>query len=242
MPLDISAPDTSKLNNHFILKEIIDHVRELGDDFPNVDLEELIHQLTQVNGKKCDPEVQLRGFLKVFQNTPMYKEEYRKLEATTQRQLHDFINGGSAADVVREQGFALPPSPAAKHHFKFLDSLRKLFGKTDNIESLERSLKAAKVPLIYENEARSELMEVRLSSPRDDFTHMVLIASIEIDANTGILRCALRELGSVCSKRSQHYSRPHQDHRHPKPSPLCQGTQTPHSMQRLSAQLESCVL
>ncbi|MCJ1438610.1 hypothetical protein MMC27_008000 [Xylographa pallens] len=165
MPLDISAPDTSKLNNHFILKEIIDHVRELGDDFPNVDLEELIAQLTQVNSQKCDPEVQLRGFLKVFQNTPMYKDEYRKLEATTQHQLHDFINGGSAADVVREQGFALQPSPAAKHHFRFLDSLRKLFGNTDNIESLERTLKAAKVPLIYENEARSELMEVYSDVP-----------------------------------------------------------------------------
>ena len=167
MLLDIGAPDTSKLNNHFILKEIIDHVQELGDDFPNINLEELITQLTQVNSKKCDPEVQLRGFLKVFQDTPMYRKEYSELESTTQGQLHEFINGGSAADVVKERGFALQPSPAAKHHFKFLDSLKALFAKTDNIESLETSLKAAKVPLIYENDARSELMEVPLSPPRN---------------------------------------------------------------------------
>ncbi|MCJ1290300.1 hypothetical protein MMC34_001836 [Xylographa carneopallida] len=165
MLLDIGAPDTSKLNNHFILKEIIDHVQELGDDFPNINLEELITQLTQVNSKKCDPEVQLRGFLKVFQDTPMYRKEYSELESTTQGQLHEFINGGSAADVVKERGFALQPSPAAKHHFKFLDSLKALFAKTDNIESLETSLKAAKVPLIYENDARSELMEVYSNVP-----------------------------------------------------------------------------
>ena len=202
MPLDISAPDTAKLNNHFILKEIIDHVSELGDDFPNVDLEELIQQLSQVNRQKCDPEVQLRGFLKVFQNTPMYRQEYLKLEDTTQRQLHQFINGGSAADVVREQGFAVQSSPAAKHHFRFLDSLRKLFAESDNTENLERSLKAAQVPLIYENEARSELMEVRLGSSRRDPTAMALNIQHYTDANTGIFKCALRELGSVSSKRS----------------------------------------
>lgn len=79
MPLDVPTPDTFTLNNHFILGEIIDHVRELDRDFPNVGPEEQIDQLTNTRSHKFDPEAQLRGSLKVFEKTSLYKNGYSKL-------------------------------------------------------------------------------------------------------------------------------------------------------------------
>ena len=173
MVLEISEPDLSKLDGHFILGEIIEHIGKIGDEFPNVDLEELIQQLTRMRSQKCNPEVQLRGFLKVFQYTPKYKEEYLKLDSRTQHQLHDFISGVSAADVVGQRNSLPPPSPPVKNHWKLWDSLRKLFARTEDTESLENRLRAAKVPMIYENEAHSELMEVSFRASYEDSTDLL---------------------------------------------------------------------
>ena len=160
MPLDLPLPDPAKLNNHFILGEIIDNVDVLSDDFPHVDLPELINQLTQVRNKQLDPEVQVRGFLKVFQQTPIFKDGYDKLDKTTKSQLNEFIGGKSAKQVVGTKSFAIPPSPAAKHHFHFLDFFKKLRTKRELAEHLAKDPTALDLPVIYENDARTELMQV----------------------------------------------------------------------------------
>ncbi|KAL9119028.1 MAG: hypothetical protein Q9187_004416, partial [Circinaria calcarea] len=186
MPLDVPSPDISKLNNNFILGEIIDHVRELSGDFPKVNLDELIDQLTQVRSKKFDPEVQLRGFLKTFEKTTVYRDGYNKLDNRTKSRLDAFIKGRSAADVIGQEDISLQPSPAAKdhfrlldhslqpspvakHHFRLLDALRKLRIHKFDIKSLKKDLKTVDVPLIYENEAQTELMEVYSNVPFDNW-------------------------------------------------------------------------
>ena len=63
MPLtNIPTPDSAKLNNHYTLGEIIDHVQELVDDFPHINFQELIDQITQVRNRHVNPEEQVRGF------------------------------------------------------------------------------------------------------------------------------------------------------------------------------------
>ena len=161
MSLDIPTPDSSKFNNHYILGEIIDHVGELSGDFPQVDLEELVNQLTQVKSKNCNPEVQLRGFLKVFEKTRAYQDGYSKLDGPTKSRLDAFIQGRSAADVVGKEDLILQPSPGAKHHFRLLDFLRRLHIHTPGVKKLKKHRKSADVPLIYENEDHTELIEVR---------------------------------------------------------------------------------
>ena len=186
MPLHVPTPDISKLNNNFLLEEIIDHVGELRGDFPKVNIDELIDQLTRVRSKKFDPEEQLRGFLKTFEKTTAYRDGYSKLDDRTKSRLDAFIKGRSAAEVVGQEDVSLQPSPAAKDHFRLLDhslqpspgekphfrlldALRKLRVHKFDIKSLKKDLKAADVPLIYENEAQTELMEVRTVKSLDDF-------------------------------------------------------------------------
>lgn len=168
MPLDIPTPDSSKLNNHYILGEIIDHVGELSGEFPKVDLEELISQLTQVKSKNFNPEVQLRGFLKVFKKTRTYQDGYSKLDGPTKSRLDAFIQGRSAADVTGQEIPILQPRPTANHRSKLLGIIRRLLGflqrlhiHKSGVKNLGKDLKATKAPLIYEDEERTKLIKVR---------------------------------------------------------------------------------
>jgi hypothetical protein len=163
MPLEnLPTPDSAKLNNHYILGEIIEHVQEFADGFPHIDFEELIDQITQVREGKVDAEVQVRGFLKVFENTPFFRNEALKLDPTTRAQLGDFLGGGSAEEVVKHRHWTLRPSPRVKHHFSLLQFFES-FGLHDRPV---KYLEAKGLPIIYEDAAKTTVMEVSLVGTR----------------------------------------------------------------------------
>jgi hypothetical protein len=154
---NLPTPDSANLNNHYILGEIIAHVQELADGFPHIDYQELIDQITQVRNRIVDPEVQVRGFLKVFESTPFFKDEASKLDPTTRAHLKDFIKGSSAAQVVEHRHWTIRPSPGAKHHF----SLLQFFERFSLHDMPVKYLEANGLPVIYEDAAKTMVMEVK---------------------------------------------------------------------------------
>jgi hypothetical protein len=161
-PNNIPPPESANLNNHYILGEIIAHVQAFADEFPHINFQELIDQITQVRNRDVDPEVQVRGFLKVFENTPFFRDEASKLDPTTRAQLQDFIKGTSAAEVVKHRHWTLRPSPAAKHHFSLLQFFES-FGLHDRPAEF---LEARGLPIIYEDAAKTMVMEVSIVGNR----------------------------------------------------------------------------
>ena len=140
----IPAPDnTDKINDHWILDEILDHISEFVDDFPNIDFSYLSTLISDVRNHKADTETQLRLFLKVFRKTKGYKQAFKILDPQVRRQIDSFIDGDSASEVTKS-GFEVLPSPAAIHHFKALESI----------------FRWEHAPKIYEDKAKTKVMEV----------------------------------------------------------------------------------
>jgi len=136
--------------------------KEFADGFPHIDFQELIDQITQVREGKVDPEVQVRGFLKGYENTPFFHDEASKLDPTTRAQLKDFLKGSSAEEVVKHRHWTLRPSPRVKHHFSLLQFFES-FGFHDRPV---KYLEANGLPIIYEDAAKTIVMEVRLVGTR----------------------------------------------------------------------------
>lgn len=118
----LPKPPQHNLVSHFILGEIIDHIDLIHPDFPEVDVPLLKKHLWDIRNTKVDPQVHLRGFLKVFQKTKVYTDAYKELDDGMKIQLETFIAGGGEQIVMAAGGkgnvFHLPPSPPVKHHFK----------------------------------------------------------------------------------------------------------------------------
>ncbi|KAF7502144.1 hypothetical protein GJ744_006980 [Endocarpon pusillum] len=172
MPLHIDKPDAKELNNRFILGQIIDHVKELVEDFPGVDISELRKQLVNVQDHRFEPETQIRGFLRAFRHTPVFSHAFEELSDRTKSQLEAFMEGKSAEDVIGHAKFFYPaPSPAVKHHFRLLDffkSLKKRSGPGEETDTAALA-KAQGLPIIYEDKARTKIMEVYSSHPFDNW-------------------------------------------------------------------------
>jgi hypothetical protein len=128
----LPKPPKENLCSHFILGEIIDHIDIIHRDFPDVNVPLLKSHLWDIRNKTVNPEVHLRGFLKVFQETSVFKEAFGQLDDSMKVQIKTFIAGGGE-EVVLAAGrkgntFSLPPSPPVKHHFKGLTKkVDKLF-------------------------------------------------------------------------------------------------------------------
>lgn len=115
-------PPRENLVSHFILGEIIDHIDLIHADFPEVDVPLLKHHLWKIRNKDLHPEAHLRGFLKAFKETKVFKDAFDELDAGMKVQLNTFIAGGSEEVILAAGGkgntFHLPSSPAVKHHFR----------------------------------------------------------------------------------------------------------------------------
>jgi hypothetical protein len=159
MATQIPAPDPGKLNGRWILDEILDHLDGFHADFPEIEFDILSRLLREQLGGKhsvvaIDPETQMRGFLQVFQATPVFQDAFKRLDPTMKKRLHGFIAGRPASDVVGSDEFRIPMSPQARHHLSPLDIFRA---------GMRRPRRGDK-PIIYEDEAQSLAMEVSLSS------------------------------------------------------------------------------
>jgi hypothetical protein len=130
---DLPVPPKENLVSHFILGEIIDHIGILQDEFPQVQIPLLKSHLWDIRNKNVDPEDHLRGFMKAFEKTPVFKDAYSLLDDGMKRQIDTFIAGGDEKVVMaagaKGNNFHLPSSPPVKHHFSELikEKLEKLF-------------------------------------------------------------------------------------------------------------------
>jgi len=170
---DLPAPPKENLSSHFILGEIIDHIDHLQDEFPHVQIPLLRSHLWDIRNKNVDPESHLRGFLKVFEHTPVFKEAFEQLDEGLRTQIRTFIAGGSESVVLAAGGkgdaFHVPPSPPVKHHFRELrEKLEKLFhhekheANGTNGDLGKKGVVMQGYPRIFEDEKESKIMEVSL--------------------------------------------------------------------------------
>jgi hypothetical protein len=118
----LPKPPKENLCSHFILGEIIDHIDTIHPDFPEVKVPLLKSHLWDVRNQNVSREVHLRRFLKVFEDTEVFKAAFKELDDGMKMQLKTFIAGGGEEVVWAAGGkgnvFDLPPSPPVKHHFK----------------------------------------------------------------------------------------------------------------------------
>jgi hypothetical protein len=191
-PFDqVPTPDPAKLNEHYILGEIIDHLEELHDDihesFPFVDIDILRTELINIRNHNVDPQQHLRSFLKAFQKTPVYQVAFKELDETTQTQIDAFISGKSEDGILKQESgesvFHLPPSPPVKHHFRhFIDEIlhhdghpgKAAASKVTEVQT--NGVKApatAGLPVIYEDEAKTMIMEVYADTQFDNWGQCV---------------------------------------------------------------------
>ncbi|KAL9041007.1 MAG: hypothetical protein Q9214_004263, partial [Letrouitia sp. 1 TL-2023] len=159
----IPLPPSEKLNTRYILGEIRDHIRDFNKLFPFVDLHILFDQVTAVRRKDVSPETQIRQFLQAFKNTETFKDAFSLLDEGTQKKIHSFTKGKSAEEVTRKGGFNLPPSPAAKHHFRLLDLFHSLFEThaKENHEPVKKidAKDVTDAPKIFEDKNNSKIMK-----------------------------------------------------------------------------------
>jgi hypothetical protein len=172
MPLDIPPPPPAKLNPHFILGEIIDHIRALADEHPNVDIDLLRKLLIDVRNHQVDPETTIRRYLKAFLGTKSLQGAIGQLDAGTRSKIQAFAQGKSAAEVTVAKGFQPKPSLSSQHRFRFLDFFHRLVHDHDHVNRLNgvsdadvsapaASFKAAPgLPIVYEDRAKTQIMEV----------------------------------------------------------------------------------
>ena len=59
-------------------------------------------------------QTQVRQFLKAFRNVDTFHDAFGQLDGKTQSMVQAFLDGGSAEDVTKKSGFALPPSPGMR--------------------------------------------------------------------------------------------------------------------------------
>lgn len=171
MPLNLPTPSTAKLNPHFILGEIIDHIRDLAGEHPNVDVGLLRKLLIDVRNHQVDPERTIRRYLNAFISTNSLKGSISQLDTATRAKIQAFAEGSSAEEVTAVKGFEPKPSLSSQHRFRFLDFFHNLIHDHEDestngfangdASALSSSFKAAPgLPIVYEDKAKSQIMEV----------------------------------------------------------------------------------
>lgn len=154
------------MNQHFILGEIRDYIKDFAELFPHVDLDILCDLITAVRRKNVNPETQLRQFLLAFKNTEAFQEAFDHLDAETKKKVESFRDGTSAGKIIGTSGFQLPPSPPAKHHFRLLDRIHSLFhhqqepNKQPSRVETEIQPSDEKSPIVYEDADDKKPMKV----------------------------------------------------------------------------------
>jgi hypothetical protein len=185
----LPPPPRENLSSHFTLGEIIDHISILQEDFPRVKISLLKQHLWSIRNKDVNPETHLRGFLKVFEETDVFKNAFEQLDEGMKRQIKVFIAGGTEHQVMAagaEEGkFSLPPSPPVKKHFKeMVEKFENFFkgeektngvangtangstnghavhGVVDAVKPLSQVIPKEDFPKIFEDKAETKTMEV----------------------------------------------------------------------------------
>jgi hypothetical protein len=178
MPLDLPPPSPAKLNPHFILGEIIDHIRDLAEEHPSVDINLLRKLLIDVRNHQVDPEKTLRSYVKAFLATNSFKAAIAHLDADTTSKIQAFADGKSAAEVTSTtKDFKPRSASSSQHRFRLLDVLHRLLhdhkkekgSSNGHISAAATLITAAPgLPIVYEDTAETQIMEVS----RRDYTFL----------------------------------------------------------------------
>ncbi|KAI4194440.1 MAG: hypothetical protein LQ348_002644 [Seirophora lacunosa] len=107
--------------------------------------------------------LKIRQFLIAFRLTQIFKDAFSLLDQESQKRIRAFPEGKSAQEVTRGD-FELPPSPAAKHHVRILNTLHSLFHHDKKHSSkLDQEPASVKGPLtapvIFENDKYKRFMK-----------------------------------------------------------------------------------
>ena len=192
------VPPTVQLARDNILQSMLDHVSECQKKNPHVKIDILKESVLQKvidapkdsNDTQFDPEVQLRGFLLTFEDTPAFKAEFNILDDVTQKQISAFKDGVDWKKTI-ESGFLSPilnsnfarvltrQSNSVSVSRRIQDSfLRGLLAIARpiirllmrlQIDTATERLKEAQAtvyaggPKIYEDESQEKVMNVRLA-------------------------------------------------------------------------------
>jgi hypothetical protein len=166
----LKTPSIAKLNNHFILGEMIDHLSHLFSDTTDADLDLLTIWLTDVRNHKVDPESTLRSLLRSFWKTEAFQQSYGSMDADTKAKVKAFSEGKSAEEILSNAQFDPKPTPHSHRRFRLLDFMKSLVHHKNGhtAASLEEDIQKRKetfstdkgLPVIYEDTEQKKVMEV----------------------------------------------------------------------------------
>ncbi|KAH0605715.1 uncharacterized protein H6S33_004172 [Morchella sextelata] len=91
-----------------------------------------------------------RGLLSAIQLHPAFITAHNELDPDLQEKVTEFISGKSASSIIGKRGFYIPPSPAAKQHFKRMEE-----SGTTPISRRWLNAKRDTSPVIYEDTSNS---------------------------------------------------------------------------------------
>lgn len=136
-----------------ILGEIISYLvlnPVVSSDFPG-----LLAILQQAKNESTTGEDFCRGLLSSIKTHSAFDTAYSELDADLQAKVTAFIEGESAASIINKRDFHIPPSPAAKQHFKRMEE-----SGTTSISRRWLNSKRDTSPIIYEDDAQTKPMAV----------------------------------------------------------------------------------
>jgi hypothetical protein len=158
------------LERTHILKEILSHVDDYSREYDKIDYSSLKNEvLKPVLAETFDPETQIRGFLKTFRHTLVYKAAFSKIDNQELKdRINAFIDGKGAKDVVGADGFhvASHASPPVHHHFSLLSELKKLVLSAIELKEAVKDVlhpqhKHVKdLPVVFEDLSDTRVVEV----------------------------------------------------------------------------------
>jgi hypothetical protein len=157
------------LERDHILDEILKHVDEYSDKFDKIDYSALKDEvLKPVIAEDFDPETQIRGFLKTFRHTTVYKAAFASIPSEElKQQINDFIHGKHADDVAGDKFHLLShSSPPVLHHFSLLEELKKLLVQGLDIKAVIKDgfhpqhKHVMDLPILYEDASEEKVVEV----------------------------------------------------------------------------------
>lgn len=126
--------------------------------------------LQSAQDKNVTSEEFNRGLLAAIQLHPAFITAYDELDADLQDKVTEFIGGKSASSIIGKRGFYIPPSPAAKQHFKRMEE-----SGTTPISRRWLNAKRDTSPVIYEDTSNSTSpMTVSHSKPLNISTNRIL--------------------------------------------------------------------
>ncbi|KAI9881007.1 MAG: hypothetical protein M1830_009501 [Pleopsidium flavum] len=189
MPLQLPRPHPGKLNDHFLLGEIIDHVSLFLPESSDVDILELRQQLVALRNEQGDPQQQTRGFLRAFKRTAAFQKGLDQLGQRMRTQLEAFIDGQAAEDVIGSSPAHISPSPTTtKRHSRLLNIFDFCLRIEQNVEKrLSHVFEVRGCPMIYEDADKTKVMEPLsmmtslISESCNEFQHLT---SIKVYSNT----------------------------------------------------------